>query len=69
MAKSAAESRVKQRSTMKNQYEIQILNGDSRKLLASIPVETVQCCVTSPPYWGLRDYDHDAQIGAESSPE
>ena len=29
----------------------------------------VQCCVTSPPYWGLRDYDHVNQIGAESSPE
>ena len=26
-----------------------------------------QCCVTSPPYWGLRDYDHVAQIGVESS--
>ncbi|MGH9325988.1 MAG: DNA-methyltransferase [Terriglobia bacterium] len=45
-----------------------ILTGDSRELLASIPSESVQCCVTSPPYWGLRDYDHPAQIGAEASP-
>ncbi len=46
-----------------------ILTGDNRELLHSIPSETIQCCVTSPPYWGLRDYDHPAQIGAEPSPE
>ena len=45
-----------------------ILTGDSRELLPSIPSESVQCCVTSPPYWGLRDYGHSAQIGAEPSP-
>ena len=28
----------------------------------------MRCCVTSPPYWGLRDYSHEAQVGAESSP-
>ena len=33
-----------------------ILVGDVRKRLAEIPDRTVQCCVTSPPYWGLRDY-------------
>lgn len=49
---------------------VQILVGDSRQVLGQV-VEpgTVQCCVTSPPYWGLRDYDHGEQIGAESSPE
>lgn len=46
-----------------------MLVGDSRKVLPTIPAESIQCCVTSPPYWGLRDYDHDAQIGAEASPE
>lgn len=46
-----------------------ILTGDSRELLPSISSKSVQCCVTSPPYWGLRDYDHPAQIGAESSPD
>jgi DNA modification methylase len=30
---------------------------------------SVQCCVTSPPYWGLRDYGHDDQIGLEKTPE
>lgn len=49
--------------------ESTILTGDSMKVLPSLLAESVQCCVTSPPYWGLRDYDNDAQIGAESSPE
>jgi DNA modification methylase len=49
--------------------EVRVLTGDSRELLRHLPVESVQCCVTSPPYWGLRDYDHPAQIGAEPSPE
>lgn len=48
---------------------IQQLQGDSLAILPSIDSETVQCCVTSPPYWGLRDYDHHAQIGSEVSPE
>ena len=30
--------------------------GDSLAILKSLPSESVQCCVTSPPYWGLRDY-------------
>lgn len=49
--------------------EVTILTGDSRELLFDLPSESVQSCITSPPYWGLRDYDHPAQIGAESSPE
>lgn len=48
---------------------LQILSGDSLALLPTLPAESVQCAITSPPYWGLRDYDHPAQIGAESSPE
>lgn len=48
---------------------VQILTGDSLVVLPSLPVESVQCCVTSPPYWGLRDYDHPSQIGSEPSPE
>lgn len=49
--------------------EIQILTGDSRDVLPSLEAESIQCCVTSPPYWGLRDYDHPSQIGTETSPE
>lgn len=42
--------------------------GDVRILLAGLPDGSVDCCVTSPPYWGLRDYGHDGQIGLEPSP-
>ncbi len=49
--------------------DLQLLNGDSLRILPNLTAESVQSCVTSPPYWGLRDYDHPAQIGAESSPE
>ncbi len=48
---------------------LQILTGDSLTVLPTLTAESVQCCVTSPPYWGLRDYDHPGQIGAEPSPE
>lgn len=47
----------------------QIFTGDSLSILPTLAVESVQCCITSPPYWGLRDYEHPAQIGAEPSPE
>lgn len=43
--------------------------GDSLATLKSLPSESVQCCVTSPPYWGLRDYGNDNQIGLEKTPE
>jgi DNA modification methylase len=45
-----------------------ILVGDVRQRLKDIPDNTVQACITSPPYWGLRDYGHDGQIGLEQSP-
>lgn len=48
---------------------LQILTGDSLTILPTLAAESMQCCVTSPPYWGLRDYEHPAQIGAEPSPE
>lgn len=43
-----------------------ILVGDARKILTGFPDQTFRCAVTSPPYWGLRDYGVDGQIGAES---
>ena len=43
--------------------------GDCLDTLRRMPDAIVQCCVTSPPYWGLRDYGHDGQIGLESTPE
>lgn len=45
--------------------EGQIFTGDARIELQRIEAATVQCCITSPPYWGLRDYGIDGQIGAE----
>lgn len=45
-----------------------IIEGDALRVLnESYPEPTFQCCVTSPPYWSLRDYGLSAQIGAESS--
>ena len=45
-----------------------ILIGDVRTRLSEIPDQSVQSCVTSPPYWGLRDYGEADQIGLEQSP-
>ena len=47
----------------------QIINGDCLTELRKLPAESVQCCVTSPPYWGLRDYGVDGQLGLEKTPE
>ncbi|MNZ18484.1 Modification methylase DpnIIB [compost metagenome] len=46
----------------------QILVGDCLDLLRQIPDQTAHCCITSPPYYGLRDYGVDGQIGLEESP-
>lgn len=46
----------------------QILVGDCLELLRQTPDQTAHCCVTSPPYYGLRDYGVDGQIGLEESP-
>ena len=43
--------------------------GDCLEVLRTLPEASVQCCVTSPPYYGLRDYGHADQIGLEQSPE
>lgn len=48
---------------------VQIIIGDCRTALATLPAGSVQCCVTSPPYYGLRDYGVDGQMGLEASPE
>lgn len=46
-----------------------VLIGDALFLLRSVPDDFVQCCVTSPPYWGLRDYGVSGQLGREKTPE
>lgn len=45
-----------------------IWQGDVLALLAEVPDGAVQCVVTSPPYWGLRDYGVEGQIGLERTP-
>lgn len=49
--------------------EVRIITGDCAEVLKTIPSESVQTCVTSPPYFGLRDYGHEGQIGLEETPE
>lgn len=48
---------------------VRILTGDCRDVLRTLPDESVHCVVTSPPYFGLRDYGVAGQIGLEPSPE
>jgi len=44
-------------------------HGDCLEVLPTLPDQSVHCCVTSPPYWGLRDYGHEGQLGLEPTPE
>lgn len=46
-----------------------ILCSDNLKALATMPADSVHCCITSPPYYGLRDYEIEGQIGREDTPE
>jgi DNA modification methylase len=44
-------------------------HGNSIEVLRQIPDESANCCVTSPPYWSMRDYGVEGQIGLEKTPE
>jgi len=48
---------------------VQILNADCVFAMETLPSKSVQMCVTSPPYFGLRDYGVDGQLGLEATPE
>mgnify|MGYP003394044010 CR=1 FL=1 len=48
---------------------VRILIGDARDRLKELPDESVNCVVTSPPYFGLRDYGMPGQIGLEPTPD
>jgi DNA modification methylase len=48
---------------------VRILTGDCRTMLARLVSGSVNCCVTSPPYFGLRDYGVDGQMGLEATPD
>ena len=49
--------------------EYKLLCGDSSSVLKTLADESIDCCVTSPPYFNLRDYGMPGQIGQEYSPE
>jgi DNA modification methylase len=49
--------------------DYEIIQGNALEALRGLPDESVQCCVTSPPYWALRNYSADGQIGLEKTPE
>lgn len=51
---------------MTNYY---LMEGCCRETLKTLPDKLANCCVTSPPYFGLRDYGHAGQIGLEKTPE
>ena len=46
-----------------------LIIGDARDVLSTLEAESAQMCVTSPPYWGLRDYGVTGQLGREQTPE
>ena len=46
-----------------------VFHGDAEVLLKKLPADFFRCCITSPPYWGLRDYNAAGQIGAEDDPQ
>jgi DNA modification methylase len=48
---------------------VRIITGDALTELRKLPVESVHCCVTSPPYYGLRDYGVAGQLGLEAAPD
>jgi site-specific DNA-methyltransferase (cytosine-N4-specific) len=48
--------------------ESMVFQGDAEVLLKQLPSNFFRCCITSPPYWGLRDYGTEGQIGAEEEP-
>ncbi len=46
---------------------VSIIHGDVRHKLSKLPDNLFNCCITSPPYWGMRDYGYEGQIGAETN--
>lgn len=56
-------------TSMINDHDVRIVQGDALERLREMPDESVQCIVTSPPFWGLRDYGCEGQIGLEDTPD
>ena len=49
--------------------DYKVLIGDCIQSMKNLPDQSVNTCITSPPYFGLRDYGHDGQIGLEPTPD
>jgi DNA modification methylase len=49
--------------------KIELLKGDALEVLKTLPSESIDCCITSPPYWDLRDYGVSGQLGLEKTPK
>src|ERR1700688_3965587 len=47
---------------MVKSMSVNVVHGDCRDVLRAMPDESVHCCVTSPPYWGLRDYKIEPSV-------
>ncbi len=64
---------LRERNSTVNPYwkndAITLYCGDCREVLRELPDESVHCVITSPPYWGLRDYGVDGQLGLEPTAE
>ena len=56
-------------TVVRKPMKAKILEGNVLETLKDLPACSVQCVVTSPPYYGLRDYGMDGQIGLEETPE
>ena len=48
---------------------IQIIKGNCLDTLKTLPEQSINTCITSPPYWGVRDYGEGEQLGLEDTPE
>ena len=49
--------------------QFRVIEGDALATLRTLAGESVHCCITSPPYWSLRDYGCKGQIGLEKTPD
>ena len=54
--------------TWPDDFVNKVIHSDCLDVMKEMPDESVNCCVTSPPYWGLRDYGVDGQLGLEKTP-
>ncbi len=52
-----------------NEIKNNLFIGDALEVLSTYPDECIDCIVTSPPYWNLRDYEVDNQLGLEPTPD